>query len=218
MGRWLTPDTSGDTYLCRRFRFRAELAEYITGVLQTLTVAGRWEQFGDLTPSEMSELALEALNSWCDSGDECMIGQLWFGITSDVPDNVLLFDGVQRDRADYPELYAVLDAVFIDDADHFTLTEAAGRAIVAAGAGTGLTARTVGDAFGTETHTLTEDEIPGHTHTYDKITATFVDPGASPSVIGIDDINTENTGSTGGGEAHNNLPPSFVVKIGVWAL
>lgn len=218
MGQWLTPDGSGGIEICRHFRFRVELAEYITGVLQTLTIPGRWEQFGDMSPQEMAEIATEALNAWCDSEDVCMIGQLWFGITDTVPGAVLLFDGVQRNRVDYPLLYAALDPVFQDDADHFTLPEAAGRALVIAGQGTGLTERLVGDKFGAETHTLDITEIPVHSHTYDKITATFVDPGASPSIIGIDDINTENTGDAGGGGAHNNLQPSFAIKVGVWAL
>lgn len=217
MGQWLTPDDSGGAYLCRRFRFRAELASYITGVLQGLTVAGKWEAFGNLSPDEIALMAVEALNNWCDSKDYCMVGQIWIGITADYPDDVLPFDGAQRARVDYPELYAVLDAAFIDDADNFTLHEAAGRALVAAGSGAGLTARTVGDRFGAETHTLDVSEIPSHSHTYDKaVAATSTVLGELPGVE-LGAYSTELTGDTGGGGAHNNLQPSFVVKVGVWS-
>lgn len=217
MGQWLTPDSSGGAYLCRRFQFRAELADYITGVLQGLTVAGKWEEFGNLSPDEIALMALDAFNSWCDSGDTCMVGQLWMGVTAVIPDDVLEFDGVQRARVDYPALYAVLDAAFIDDADNFTLHEAAGRALVAAGSGTGLTPRTVGDRFGSETHTLDISEMPTHNHTYDKaVAAESIVLGELPGVE-LGAYSTELTGDTGDGGAHNNLQPSFAVKIGVWA-
>lgn len=44
------------------------------------------------------------------------------------------------------------------------LVSARGRTIVGVGAGSGLTARTLGSTFGAEQHTLTVDEIPGHSH------------------------------------------------------
>lgn len=217
MGQWLTPDNSGGAILCRRFQFRAELAEYITGVLQDLTRTGKWEAFGDLTPQEMADAATDALNSWCDSEDYCMVGQLWFGVTASVPADVLLFDGVQRARVDYPELYAAIDSAFIDDADHFTLTEAAGRAILIAGSGTGLTTRNVGDTVGSETHTLVGSEMPSHHHTYDKtVVAASVVLGALEG-FELGAYSTENTSDTGGDGAHNNMQPSFAVRVGVWA-
>lgn len=217
MGRWLTPDNSGGTRLCRRFAFRAELAEYITGVLQELTRVGKWEAFGDMSPDEISAAAVDALNSWCDSEDTCMVGQLWLGVTEVVPPDVLLFDGVQRLRVDYPELYAVLATEMIDDSDHFTLPEAAGRAILIAGAGGGLTERAVGDKVGEETHTLGSSEIPTHSHTYDKTVAAASTVLGALEGIQLGAYSTESTGDYGGNGAHNNMQPSFAVKVGVWA-
>lgn len=45
-----------------------------------------------------------------------------------------------------------------------TLPRALGRAMAGAGAGSGLTARALGAYTGTETHTLSEAELPPHTH------------------------------------------------------
>jgi microcystin-dependent protein len=45
-----------------------------------------------------------------------------------------------------------------------TLPRALGRAMAGAGAGSGLTSRALGAYTGTETHTLSEAELPPHTH------------------------------------------------------
>lgn len=132
-----------------------------------------------------------------------------------------------------------------------------GRFVIAMGTGAGLTARTIGATGGAETHTLSLNEIPGHTHTGTTAsngahTHTVTDPGHthSVSINNVDDLNfTANAGqippadasttissystasastgvtinsngahthtftsdSTGGGTAHNNMPPFYVL-------
>lgn len=67
---------------------------------------------------------------------------------------------------------------------------------------------TVEETGGAKTHTLTEAEMPAHTHTYNNSL------GTAPNGRG-DTGNSLNTGiatgSTGGGTAHNNLQPYIVV-------
>jgi len=65
---------------------------------------------------------------------------------------------------------------------------------------------------GAETHTLSVNEIPAHTHTYTKHTGN--------SNLSIHDIAhtvtnhaSANTGSTGGGAAHNNIQPYITVYM-----
>ena len=100
-----------------------------------------------------------------------------------------------------------------------------GRFVLAAGAGSGLTTRTEDDVGGEETHVLTTSEMPSHTHTSNAL------GGASnPGLLTINGLQTAVTtdstagepniiqqpaalsiNSTGGGSAHNNMPPFYVL-------
>lgn len=68
---------------------------------------------------------------------------------------------------------------------------------------------TVGEENGFKTHTLTTNEMPSHTHSFtQENTQGSGTPGASN---GTSSFSTVNTSSTGGGAAHNNMPPYLVV-------
>lgn len=75
---------------------------------------------------------------------------------------------------------------------------------------------TVEETGGAKTHTLTEAEMPAHVHNQTRlptatgaVTGFTVDTSMSgtPAASGVD------TGSKGGGGAHNNLPPYVVVYM-----
>jgi len=82
------------------------------------------------------------------------------------------------------------------------------RFIVGAGS-TYAVAATGGEAA----HTLTIDEVPSHTHSYRFGTGSAGDPVG----VGGGYITNSSTGSTGGGQSHNNLPPyyalAYIMKI-----
>ena len=67
------------------------------------------------------------------------------------------------------------------------------------------------EELGAETHTLTTAEMPAHTHTYGKSTTT--ESMSIHDISGLRGAATTNTGSTGGGGAHNNLQPSVTVYM-----
>lgn len=93
-----------------------------------------------------------------------------------------------------------------------TLPKVLGRALAISGAGSGLTARTIGVTVGTETHTLTEAEMPAHTHSLgvgvlsSSGPTNFAGGGALGNPISATD-------STGGGGSHNNMQPSIFLNV-----
>jgi hypothetical protein len=74
---------------------------------------------------------------------------------------------------------------------------------------------TAEETGGSKTHTLTTSEIPAHTHTYSESSfgpdAEGVGAGYDPpTAVGRQEADS---GSTGGGQAHNNLQPYIVVYM-----
>jgi hypothetical protein len=106
-----------------------------------------------------------------------------------------------------------------DFAAHKTiaLPKTLGRALAAAGAGSGLTSRGLGDAVGEEAHVLTTGEMPDHTHSYAYTIPTGSDyPNVNGTNAGGTNVSGM-TGSIGGGAAHNNMQPTsflnFMIKL-----
>lgn len=88
--------------------------------------------------------------------------------------------------------------------------------IVGAGQGVGLTNRPLGSTGGEITHTLTVPELGAHTHPYDlaisfeKILTHL--SGSTDSGTALTNYSgSDTTGNTGGGLAHNNMPPYYVL-------
>ena len=95
-----------------------------------------------------------------------------------------------------------------------------GRFILSSGSGTGLTARTVGQAAGEEKHTLTTTEMPAHGHNVSVATVGYVAAYDSSSEVVVapnssknNDTQTWGAASTGGGAAHNIMPPYYVLAF-----
>lgn len=73
----------------------------------------------------------------------------------------------------------------------------------------------IGSTGGEETHTLTVDEIPPHSHSFNAGATCFADGGTNDvsQVAGSRNYQYLAIGNTGGGQAHNNMPPYKVVYI-----
>lgn len=101
-----------------------------------------------------------------------------------------------------------------------------GRFVLGQGAGSGLTARTVGQTGGEENHTLTLAEIPAHQHKYfsDGRNMELIGYGNAGNGISWFDVNggtidkacfydqgSSVTMMAGSGTSHNTMPPYYVL-------
>lgn len=123
--------------------------------------------------------------------------------TSDFSEWVLC-DGRSMSRETYSELFSVIGVTFgFDDLDTFRLPDYRGRAIAQPGQGFGLTNRLMGVYVGAETHVLTENQVPAHTHigvteSNGTHTHTLIDPGHTHTQTTVnDDFNNSGTNPPG---------------------
>jgi microcystin-dependent protein len=145
--------------------------------------------------------------------------------SSTAPEGWLNCLGQEVYRGDYPDLFAVIGTTYGagNGTTTFNLPNLAGRVVVGQGSGSGLTSRSMGATGGSETHALTTNEMPSHSH---DVSNTVQKSGLNtPSGLDndgseIDTVNTVSTASTsnGGGEAHNNMQPfavlNYIIRYG----
>jgi len=209
---WLTPDEDSEgAIVSRPLHIPAEYTSIVSGALLQLCDLWNWEEFGDITPQE----AVDAMRAMVDTYYEgnMMIGACLPYATTTIPNNMLPCDGSQFARADYPALYAILDAAYIVDADTFATPNMVGRFPLG-------TASAQGTTGGASEITLTVDEIPTHGHTdsghvHSEIAAVetlFPEGLEAPQLTTYASVIATGTGyaniqNTGGGEAHDNMPP-----------
>jgi microcystin-dependent protein len=121
----------------------------------------------------------------------------------------LLCDGGEYPIATYEALYSAIGDAFGETASGwFKVPDLRDKFILGAGGDA-----STGDTGGESEHTLTVDEIPAHTHTYTAATLSAGLIGEIPASV-AEPNPFSNTGSTGGGEAHNNMPP--YLALGAW--
>lgn len=156
------------------------------------------------------------------------------------PTGYLFCYGQAVSRTAYPYLFGALSTLYGagDGVNTFNVPDLRGRAVAgkdnmggtAAGrlnnAGAGIAGATLGAGFGAQSHTLTQGQMPAHSHG-------LTDPGHAHTVpgsvtgsggigvgsgLGQSDLPTTaaTTGiamqNTGGGESHNNVQPTFVLN------
>lgn len=136
-------------------------------------------------------------------------------------------DGSFLSTTQYAVLFALIGTTYGGDGqNNFRLPDLRGRLPVHQGTGAGLTPRSLGQAFGTETVTLTADQLGGHTHPLyaSGNPAGQTAPGGNlPGLAGVNvytaatsapvSMNTQSVAATGGGQAHNNLMPAQCVHF-----
>ena len=126
----------------------------------------------------------------------------------------LLCNGVAVSRTTYSALFTTIGTTFGigDGATTFALPDCRGRINASIGQGVGLTNRTSGQVIGAETHKLSTDEMPSHSHGQ-YVTANNSGTGIRRD-YGSDGACSKypqgiSTDNTGGGLPHNNMQPTI---------
>lgn len=135
------------------------------------------------------------------------------GSNTNVPTGYLLCDGSTISRSTYSALFAIIGTGYGagDGSTTFNLPDFRGRTAIGAGQGAGLSVRVRGDMVGTETHTLTENQMPSHIHSMGRGLAFSPNNGGSFRGDGSTGPNVT-TGAAGGSQPHNNMQPSLVIN------
>lgn len=233
---WLTPDPPGVGFICRRLLIpnSMEFEALVHGALLSLIEQYNWTQFGSMTPEEVSDMFRVMVDDFAFPVERScrMIGEIVLFAGPDSPNaDWLRCDGASLARADYADLFAVIGTAYGSlDGSHFNLPDLRGRTPIMAGAGDGLTSRTIGETGGEETHVLTSGELANHTHsdaghTHGESTAiasvinggleapaAAATPGVGNTGVGFSDLS-----SAGDDDPHNNMPPFAVIDFWIVA-
>jgi len=160
---------------------------------------GQWDDVDKLVSGALDEIM---------SG---LIGMILPAVFETIPSTRLLpCDGGLYERDDYPMLYDVIDLQFIENSTQFRTPDLRRRVLVGSGSGFAL-----GDTGGAEVVSLAVNELPAHNHTYDQYTFGIdIESVGIPDPTGVGQPALPNlTGDTGGNDAHENMPPYFVIEF-----
>ena len=169
------------------------------------------------------------------------IAQGWAGVIqmfagSTPPAGWLLCDGSAVSRTEYATLYAAIGDTWGagDGSTTFNLPDLRGRAPIGAGAGSGLTARTLGGTVGVESVTLNaaQSGLRAHTHSIQSVletsgvtiassrAATTTSGGytygmrkTNNNIAGVTATGAVTGGAADATSAHDNMQPSAVVNF-----
>jgi len=225
--QYYAPENAPTDYVCRRILIPNDgnILAAVSDVLVYLSKEGVWFET-DNVPEYMITALMAKM--WLDfTESKCMIGSIIPVVLEELPDWMLPCAGGTFNRVDYPVLYSKLHPSLILDADTFKVPDLRGQFVLGEQTGT----YDFGDTGGEAEHTLTVDEMPEHSHTntphaHSEITATAttIVPGELPIPLpaALPGIGTTGAASvaidnTGGGAAHNNLPPYTVLTYALIA-
>ena len=138
-------------------------------------------------------------------------------------------DGQLLPIAQYQALFSLLGTTYGGDGrTTFGLPDLRGRSMLNQGSGAGLSPRTIGQRGGSETNTLTVNQMPSHNHALQSESQPADVPDSGGNLLAQTPGNSiykapvprqnlamanEAISNTGGGQAVNNLSPYLVVNV-----
>lgn len=199
---YLTPDDFG-TDLPVAFMMGQTTLQYLLGAIYDLAIEDNWEQFGTLTPEQMSQYFIALLDS-IPGGVIMPIGTIIQSALDNAPAGFLLCNGVAISRTTYAQLFAAIGTRFGagDGSTTFNLPDMRSR--FARGK---PNAGSVGDTGGLDEVSLTIDNLAAHQHTFNLRTTSGGFSNGMPQGTASGTSGTYQTNSTGSGTPHENKPP-----------
>lgn len=166
-----------------------------------------------------------------ESGLNVPVGALLTWTSLSLPNDAWLWaDGSAVSRIVYNTLFSVFGENFGagDGSTTFNVPNISGKMLVNYSSGDGDFG-SLGATGGSKTHTLTTSEIPSHSHSGDShrhtapnattaidISGSGLQSGSNrglTAIAGFTGFTSADTGNTGGGNPHNNLPPFFTLPF-----
>jgi microcystin-dependent protein len=162
---------------------------------------------------------------------EPFIGQITMFAGNFAPRGYAFCDGQLLDISQHTALFSLLGTYYGGDGrTTFGLPDLRGRVPIHMGSGPGLTPRHLGSKGGTETETVTVNQMPSHSHPLQasQNSASERRPAGkvfaqSPGIemyshMGtLSNMNTSAVGNTGGSQAHTNVMPfqciNFIIAL-----
>lgn len=165
------------------------------------------------TASATSLATSESIKAYVDSNAGIPTGTVSAFAGSTAPTGYVLCDGSAVNRTTQAALFAVIGTTYGvgDGSTTFNLPDLRGR--VVAGMGGSLLSGTdaLADTGGASTHTLTENEMPSHSHGIGGI-ANDMNIGTSSFRLSPAATSIGDTKETGGDQPHNNVQPTIILN------
>ncbi len=154
------------------------------------------------------------------------LGQIEMFAGTFAPNGWMFCEGQILPISEYSPLFSLIGTTYGGDGQQtFALPDLRGRVIISAGQGQGLSNYLIGETGGMETVTLTQDQLPPHSHALlaDSLSGssdspTGLLPADAPDGVpsfGSNPVGVMRSGalsSTGGNQPHNNVKPYLAIR------
>lgn len=180
---------------------RRDLVLAVMVVLVAIAGALALEDGGSQEPSDAELLAASGAS-------QVPVGTIIAFAGNSIPKGWLLCDGSLKSKKTFANLYGVIGKTYGESGKTFRVPDLRGRVGVGDAQGSNLSQRSIGQAGGAETVTLTIQQMPAHSHE-------IVAHRNGDGFHGVDEGGGQervHTQPSGDGQPHENMPPYLVIR------